>query len=63
MTVIENKLKLFPDATNLFLYNPTLSELQAKCNSILQAMQTWFASNKISLLIIRYFHFKQDHAM
>jgi len=46
-----NKLKLFAGDTNLFLFSPTLSDLETKCNFILKEMQTWFSANKLSLNI------------
>ena len=46
-----NKLKLFADDTNLFLYNSDLSKLILEANSDLQSLQRWFIANKLSLNI------------
>ena len=48
--VIENnKLKLFADDTNLFVFGKTYEELEIKANECLTKMNSWFLVNKLSL--------------
>jgi len=51
VAVPDNKLKLFADDTNLYIFSLALSDLETKCNFILKEMQTWFLANKLSLNI------------
>ena len=46
-----NKLKLFADDTNLFLYGKTLVDLENQANSCLSQLDLWFVANRLSLNI------------
>ena len=46
-----NKLKIFADDANLFIYGKHLNELESKANSYLQEMELWFSANKLSVNI------------
>ena len=45
------KLKLFADDTNLFIFGPDPILLQQKANECLESMEKWFTANKLSLNI------------
>jgi Reverse transcriptase (RNA-dependent DNA polymerase) len=46
-----DRLKLFADDTNLFIFGPDTSELELIANDCLKKMETWFVTNKLSLNI------------
>ena len=51
--VDSNRLKLFADDTNLFLYNSDLQCLIRNANEELQALYQWLLANKLSLNITK----------
>ena len=49
--VPNNKLKLFADDTNLFVYGSSFSNIEIETNLYLKQMESWFINNKLSLNI------------
>ena len=49
--VTGDKLKLFADDTNLFLYDSNINNLISQANADLQSLHQWFVANKLSLSI------------
>ena len=47
--VLDAKVKLFADDTNLFLYGKNLCTLFDRANTCLQHMSKWFIANRLSL--------------
>ena len=61
--VDDNKLKLFADDTNLFLFDHNLSSLETRANSCLAKMELWFNVNKLSLNVEKTSYTLFSHRM
>ena len=49
--VTGDRLKLFADDTNLFIFRSNIPELEVVANGCLEKMEEWFHANKLSLNI------------
>ena len=47
--VVHQKVKLFADDTNVFVFGDNLSDVETNANSCLSALNNWFICNKLSL--------------
>jgi len=45
-----DKLKLFADDTNLFIFGNSISAVESDANLCLKKMELWFVTNKLSLV-------------
>jgi len=49
--VLDDKVKMYADDTNLFLFDTDANNLNIKANTSLKELSTWFEINKLSLNI------------